>query len=74
MPRFGKPPHGRHDAQQAPVETHAALPDIGHLPGMQQVVARLIEQAITNAAAQHHAQHARKQNILYVPNLPMAQA
>ncbi len=64
--RAGEPHHRCDHPQQPAVEAHAALPDVEDLQRMRQVVAGLVEQAIAQAPAHHHAHHAQKQDVLHV--------
>ena len=52
------------------MKAHTALPDIKNLQRMREVVARLVEQAIPDAPANHNTHHAHKQNVFNVSARP----
>ena len=72
LARAGKPQLRHQHAQHAAVKAHAALPDEKDLQRMGGVVARFVEQAVTQPPAHHHAHHAEEQNVLDVPARPGA--
>src|SRR5262249_39125500 len=47
---------GGDDPERAAVERHAAVPDIEDLDWVEEVVARLVEEHVAEAAAEHHAE------------------
>ena len=54
------------------MKSHAALPDGKNLQRMGRVIARLVEQAITQSSAQHDADHTEKKNVFHVLARPRA--
>ena len=69
---MGKPQHGDHHAQQPAMEGHAALPHGKNLQRVAQVVARLVEQAVAQTAADDHTRHSQKEDVFDILARPGA--
>ncbi|MDT4858551.1 hypothetical protein FQZ97_930260 [compost metagenome] len=52
------------------MKAHAALPDRKDLQRVGQVVRRLVEQAVADAPAGHHTEHAEEQDVLHIAPRP----
>ena len=61
-------------AEEAAVEAHPALPYLKDLQRMREVVERLVEQDVTEAAAEDHAEHAVEQHVVDVARMPARSA
>ena len=62
----GEETDGDDDAEQAAVEAHAPLPDHENFLRVGEVEARLVEQHVAEAPAEHHAQGAPQQEVVEV--------
>src|SRR5579875_2583494 len=56
----------QHDAEQAPVERHAAMPEGEDLAGMGEIIARLIEEHIADASPEDDAEGAPEHEVVHL--------
>src|SRR5215471_3106520 len=57
-------------AEQATVKAHAALPYRHNLDGVREVVHRLVEQHVSEAAPYDHPEHAVEEHVVHVARMP----
>ena len=60
-------------AEKAAVEAHPALPHGKDLERVREIVERLVENDVAEAAAQDHAEHAVEQHVVDVARMPSGQ-
>jgi hypothetical protein len=63
---------GANHAQHAAVKAHAALPQVEHFQRVRSVIAGFVKQAVADAPAQHHTQHAVGHQVVDVFRTPHA--